>query len=107
MRRLLTVLFAAACLGGAAVSEQTFTGVITDSMCGANHSMMNIHPDAVCVRECVKSGSVKFSLNDGKNTWKLSDQATPASFAGKRVRVTGVLFGKTGIIQVSKIEALR
>ncbi|HVW86511.1 MAG TPA: hypothetical protein VHB50_17615 [Bryobacteraceae bacterium] len=92
----------------AAGAEQTFTGVITDSMCGANHRMMKITPDAKCARECVKSGqNVKFALIDGPNVYKLSDQATPAQFAGQRVKVLGTLFPKTGIIRVQKIELAR
>jgi hypothetical protein len=92
----------------AAGAEQTFTGVITDSMCGASHQAMHITPDAKCARECVKGNqSVKFALNDGKTIYKLSDQATPAKFAGQRVKVTGTLFPKTAIIQVRSIEPLR
>jgi hypothetical protein len=32
----------------------TFTGVITDTMCGADHKAMGISPDSKCVRECVR-----------------------------------------------------
>lgn len=105
MKRIACVLFAAAA-SFAGSAPHTFTGVITDSMCGPNHAMMHITPDAKCVRECVKSGGgVRYVLYDGKNTYKLSDQETPAQFAAQKVRVTGVLFEKTGIIQVQKIEA--
>jgi len=104
MKKLSLVLFAAAMLlaGG---SPQTFTGTITDSMCVADHAMMHVTPDAKCVRECVKPGTgVRYVLYDGKNAYKLSDQQTPAQFAAQKVRVTGTLFTKTGIIQVEKIE---
>jgi len=102
MKQTVLVLLTAAVM--AAAPEQTFTGVITDSMCGANHKMMNISPDSKCARECAKSGGVKYALNDGKNVYKLSDQATPAQFAGRKVRITGTLFAKTGIIQVTTID---
>jgi len=97
------MLLAAATLvaGGA---PQTFTGTITDSMCVANHAMMRITPAAKCVVECAKAGNVKYVLYDGKNIYKLSDQETPARFAAQKVKVTGTLFPKTGIIQVGKIE---
>jgi len=104
MKNLTLVLFAAATLlaGG---SSQTFNGTITDSMCVANHAMMRVTPDAKCVRECAKAGNgVKFVLYDGKNVYKLSDQQTPGQFAGQKVKVTGTLFAKTGIIQVERIE---
>jgi hypothetical protein len=63
---------------------------------------------AECVKACQKhGGSVKYVLWDGKKTYKLSDQATPEKFAAQRVKVTGMLFEKTGIIKVDKIEAVR
>jgi hypothetical protein len=100
------LLFMAGALMGAG-QQQTFTGVITDSMCGADHRAMKIAPDSKCARECVKSSqTIKFALSDGSSIYKLSDQATPAQFAGQKVRVTGVLFTKTSIIQVSRIEAV-
>ena len=71
----------------------------------ADHAMMHVSPDAKCVRECVKAGgNVKYVLFDGKNVYKLSDQATPAQFAAQKVRISGTLFPKTGIIQVERIE---
>jgi hypothetical protein len=56
--------------------------------------------------DCVKSSkSVKYVLYDGKTSYVLSDQQTPAQFAGQKVKVTGVLSDRS--IQVSKIEAAR
>jgi sialic acid synthase SpsE len=107
MKRITVVILMAAALGASA-AERTFTGVVTDSMCGADHSMMKITPDAKCARECVKGGgSVKYALLSGGKVYKLSDQETPAKFAGQRVKVTGKLFEKTGIIQSLKIEAAK
>lgn len=97
--KLTLVLFSAM------LQAQTFTGVITDSMCANNHKMMNITPEEKCVRECVRTNkAAKYALNDGKKVYKLSDQKLPEPFAAKRVKVTGKLFQKTGIIQVEKIE---
>ena len=82
--------------------------VITDSMCGTDHVKMKMGPDPKCVRECVHSGAaVKFALYDGKQTYKLSDQATPAQYAGQKVRVSGTLYERTGIIAVKSIEVVR
>jgi hypothetical protein len=107
MKKLSVVLLFAAAMSLAGGQSQTFTGTITDSMCVANHAMMHVTPDAKCVRECVKAGSsVKYVLYDGKNVYKLGDQQTPAQFAAQKVRVTGTLFPKTGIIKVDKIERL-
>lgn len=105
MKTTIALVFATAALACAA--DQTFTGVITDSMCGADHKMMNISPDSKCVQECMKSGTVKYALLDGTKVYKLSDQKTPAQYAGAKVRVSGTLFPTTGIIEVKKIEPVK
>ena len=49
---------------------------------------------------------MKFALSDGTHGYKLSDQQTPAQYAGQKVKVTGTLYSKnpkTGIIEVSAI----
>jgi len=103
-RSSLILLFTAA---AALAQDQVFTGVITDSMCGADHKAMKVAPDPKCVRDCVHaSGSVKYALYDGQKTYKLSDQATPEQFAGQKVKVSGTLYPKTGVIAVNKIERL-
>jgi hypothetical protein len=81
---------------------ETFTGTITDTMCGAKHDMMAGQPDAECVKMCVK-GSDQYALFDGKNVFKLSDQTKPANFAAKKVKVTGTLDPKTKTIKVTSI----
>ena len=105
MTRLAAFLLCAG-MALAAGAPRTFTGVITDTMCGADHSHMGIKPDSKCVRECVRSGS-KYALWDGKKLYTLSDQQTPEKFAAEKVRITGTLFEKTGIIKVDKIEAAK
>jgi hypothetical protein len=100
------ILFMTAATVFAGGASRSFSGVITDSMCIANHKMMRVSPDSKCVVDCVKSSkSVKYVLYDGKTSYVLSDQQTPAQFAGKKVTVTGVLVDRS--IQVSKIEAAR
>jgi hypothetical protein len=107
MKSTLFMLSAAA-LMFAADPGRTFTGVITDTMCGKEHAHMGVSPDPKCVKECMKMDkSVKYALFDGKNIYKLSDQKTPEQFAAQKVKVTGKLFDKTGIIQVEKIEAAK
>lgn len=104
-KAVLLSMFAAL---AASAEVKTFTGVITDSMCANDHKAMNIAPDDKCVLECTKHDkNVKLVLFDGKNIYKLSDQDTPRQFAAKKVRVTGELFPKTGIIRVDKIEAAK
>jgi len=102
MKIIILTVFACAALMAAA--PKTFTGVITDAMCGKDHAMMNIKPDSKCVTDCVKAGS-KYSLLDGSNVYELSDQKTPEKFAGQKVKVTGTLNGS--IIQVQSIAAAK
>ena len=106
--RTLALALASLSVAMAADTPKTYTGTITDSMCVMNHKMMNITPDSKCASECVrKSKEVKYVLHDGKSTYKLSDQKTPEDFAAQKVKVTGTLFSKTGVIKVDKIEATK
>jgi Protein of unknown function (DUF5818) len=104
MMKIFVPLFVGAAIVFAAAAPKTFTGVITDTMCGKDHAMMNIKPDSKCVAECVKSGS-KYALLEGSNVYELSDQKTPEKFAGQKVKVTGTLDGQT--IQVKSISAAK
>jgi hypothetical protein len=107
MKNLFAALFATTALAAAA-GQQTFVGVITDTMCGADHKAMNVSPESKCVRDCVRMDKkVKYALYDGKSVYTLSDQQSPEAFAGQRVKVTGKLFPKTGILQVDRIEAAK
>lgn len=101
MKALILTIAMAGMLMGAA--PQTFTGVITDTLCGAKHNMKG-HTDAECVKMCVKA-SGQYALFDGQNVLKLSDQKTPAKFAAQKVKVTGTLNPKTNTIKVVSIEA--
>jgi hypothetical protein len=101
MTRLCLMLLSAGL--AATVQAATFTGVITDTMCGAKHEMMKNQPDAQCVRMCAK-GQYGYALFDGTTVLKLSDQKTPAKYAAQKVKVTGTLDEKTHTIKVTSIE---
>ena len=93
----------------AAPGKQTFTGVITDSMCpDADHSQMRMGPtDTECTKACVSIHGAAYVLYDGKQTYELSDQTTPEKFAAKKVTVTGTLDAKTKTIKVDSIIAAK
>ena len=101
MKRICSALVFAGLV--AAANAETFTGVITDTMCGAKHGMMKNQPDDQCIKMCAK-GHAAYALFDGANVLKLSDQKTPAKFAAQKVKVTGTLDAKTNTIKVSSIE---
>ena len=100
---LLATVFATVL--AAANQPQTFTGVITDTMCKKEHTMVAGQPDDKCIAMCVKGTSSQYGLYDGKEVLKLSDQKTPAKFAAQRVKITGTLNEKTKTIKVATIEA--
>ncbi len=102
MKRICCIALWAAL--AAAAQAETFTGVITDTMCGASHSMMKNHPADQCVRMCAK-GQSSYALFDGTRVLKLSDQKAPARFAAQKVTVTGTLDQRTNTIKVSSIDA--
>jgi hypothetical protein len=108
MRRLILVLFAIAALA-AAQGKQTFTGIITDSMCPrADHSRMQMGPtDAQCTLACISEHDATYILYNGKEAFNLSDQKKPEKFAGQKVTVTGTLDVKTKTIQVGSISAAK
>lgn len=103
---LLLILLSIAPLS-ASPAKQTFTGTITDDMCGkAGHSQMQMGPtDAACTTACVEAHGATYVLYDGKNVYTLSDQRTPEKYAGQKVKVVGTLDVKSKTIQVDSITA--
>ena len=97
----LMVLFALSTVPAWAAS---FTGVVTDDMCGAKH-MMPGKPDATCARACVKRGA-KYALSSGDKLYILSGKGTEVdALAGQKVTVTGDLQGNT--LTVASIKAAK
>ena len=91
-------------------TAEVYAGVISESMCGINHTAMGISPDPKCITECVKHGQgVRYVLIEEKTRrmYTLSDQQTPEEFAARRVRIKGVYYPKTKILKVDSIEAAR
>ena len=90
--------------------QRTFTGTITDNVCAgkAGHSAMRMGPtDAECTLACIEAHGATYVLYDGKNVYTLSDQRTPETFAGQKVRVIGTLDAKTKTIQVDSMTATK
>jgi len=107
---ILLTLLAAAALSAALFAnpaQQTFIGVITDSMCPkGDHSQMQMGAtDADCTAACISVHGAEYVLYDGKDVYTLSDQRTPGKFAGKKVKVLGTLNAKSKQIQVDSITA--
>jgi len=107
MRAMVLMLALAGMSAGQ--GARTFTGVITDSECStADHARMRMGPtDAECVTACISEHGAAYVLFDGKNTYALSDQKTPATFAARKVTITGTLDAKGKTIQLSAIRAAK
>jgi hypothetical protein len=77
---------------------QTFTGTVSDAMCGAKHSEANIAP-ADCVRVCVQKGA-NYALVVGDKVYTLDAKYQAVStelnhLAWQQAKVTGTANGDT------------
>jgi len=89
---------------GVSGAEQTFTGTVSDSMCGKQH-MMKGKSAAECTRECVKSGS-DYALIVGDKVYTLKgDKSAIDKYAGEKATVKGTEKGDA--ITVSSISAAK
>ena len=89
----------------AAGKADTFTGHVSDAMCGAKH-MMAGNP-AVCTRACIGKGS-KYALVVGDRVYTLETKNKTAldslnKLAGEQATITGKLNGET--IEVSSVAS--
>ncbi len=102
---LSAVLLVASALPHAA--EQTWSGKISDSACGAKHEEaaegQGVMADRECTQACVRGGSKYVLVVDGK-VMQIANQDNKdlATHAGHAVKITGELKGNA--IVVSKIE---
>lgn len=84
-------MFVAILLSGYSLaSPQTFTGKITDTMCGKKH-MIPGKSDSECTLTCVKAApNGAYGLVVGEKVYRLqTNKDDIAPFAGKRATVTG------------------
>ena len=104
--RILCFLGMCAGLAGFSLAaDQTWTGKISDSMCGASHAkMIAAHggTDRDCTLACTKAGGKFVFVTDGK-VYNIANQDDAAlqTHAGHTVNLTGEMKGDT--ITVSKI----
>jgi hypothetical protein len=99
----IVVLLGCSILSLGAGKSQTFSGEVSDSMCGASHMMEGKKAD--CARACVSKGS-SYALVVGDKVYalKASDKAVQdklSELAGEQAKVTGTADGET--IEVSSV----
>ncbi len=98
---LIALLLAGLAVAQSSGKAQSFTGVVSDDMCGAKHTMMPGKPDAECVRACVKAGA-KYALVSGGHVYILQGQPTELDkLAAQKVKISGKLNGNT--IEVASV----
>ncbi|MGH9465762.1 MAG: hypothetical protein ACRD1Y_00240 [Terriglobales bacterium] len=88
----------ASALAPSGKADTVYSGVVTDAMCGAQHTMGGGSP-ADCVHMCVSGGS-DYALVVGQKVYTLATKskrelAILFKYAGKRVSVRGALKGDT------------
>lgn len=88
-------------------AEQTWTGEISDDMCGTNHGKMGAMGKNAkdCTAACVKAGAKHVLVSNGK-VYKIENQDLKdlAMHAGMPMKVTGELSKDGQSVRVSKIE---
>jgi hypothetical protein len=108
MTSFIRILAAGAFLTGTAAFSATWTGKISDSMCGAQHKTMAEHGTAKmtgrdCTQACVKNGGKYVFVSKGKvYNVENQDYAGLAEHAGHTVKLTGEMKGDS--ITVSDIQ---
>lgn len=101
---LLALVLAASLSPVASAAGKSYTGTVSDSMCGAKHAMGDA---ASCTRACVGKGS-KYALVVGDKVYTLetTDKAALETLdkqAGAKATVTGS--EKDNTITVSSVKA--
>ena len=112
MKKLTVTTFMLLVAPGAFAATGTWTGKISDSMCGASHAKMAAQhagsgkvSEADCTDACVKAGG-KYVFASGGKVYTIANQDDKdlALNAGKTVRLTGDLQGSN--ITVSKVAMM-
>lgn len=86
-----------------AAASQTFTGQVSDSMCGKSH-MMPGRSAAECAKECAKDGDYALVVGDKVYTLK-GHKAELEKVAGADATITGSVKGDT--IDVASVTAAK
>jgi hypothetical protein len=82
-------------------TQGTWTGIVTDTMCGAGNT------SADCITMCVKEHGAKYAFVESKTqkVYTLNPQNDAAAHAGKTVTVKGTMDDSTNTISATSIAA--
>ena len=113
--RVILFLLGTVALAAGGSAKSAFYGEISDSQCTMNvHSMSRAHQEmtakktmgtdrASCARTCVGRGG-EWVLSSRDVAYRLKSQNGIQEFAGRRVKVIGILDTKTNTIDNASIE---
>jgi len=88
-----------------AAPQPTFSGVITDSQCGARHPESSGKSPAECTLACVRNGA-RYSLVNGDKKYALDGNADELGhWAGQRATISGTRSGD--MIRVTAVGSPR
>jgi hypothetical protein len=100
-----------------AQSQKLFQGEISDSQCALNvHSLTRSHQEMLksksmggnamdCTLYCVNYHGGDFVLSSKNDVYRLDNQALARTFAGRKVKILGVLSADKKTIQVVSMKA--
>ncbi len=107
MKEILTwVLLFGAATPAPAAAEQTFTGRLSDSLCGASHHSTSELTDRQCLLACINKLARYVLVDENNQILPIANQDARGLplYAGRPVRLTGNWQG--GAILVTKVEAI-
>jgi hypothetical protein len=97
-------LYAPTALKMGQTGTNTFVGIISDSSCGARHTMMDKSAEE-CARTCQRAGA-KYVLVAGEKVYGLRGRTNDVAYlAGQKAKITGWLHGNS--IAVSAAGPIR
>jgi hypothetical protein len=94
-------------------TPRLFSGVVSDSECGLDHSRMkaqhHLPNDLACTKDCCEKYKQDYVLADhaSEEVYQIDDQKMARRFANRLVRILGTLDPESGTIHVLKIETVR
>jgi hypothetical protein len=103
--RKLSLAISLGSLFAAAAFAETWSGTISDSMCGAKHEAASAS-DAACVKKCVKGGAAAVFISDGK-VYQIAakSQSKVMPLLGEKVTLKGKMDGDT--IEIATAHAAK
>ena len=84
-----------------AASGKTFSGMITDSHCGARHMRNTSQTSTDCARACVRKGGTYVLVDGSRRYILIGGDSAVAQLAGERANVTGTRQGDTIIVDAA------